>query len=252
MSCCRRLPLSLLCGLLANLLFASVGLAQEEEPLSLRLDKRLGYAMGQEIQGQFQLEVVGPEGLQRVTFVIDGHEIGTVREPPFETAFSTDDYGPGEHELWAQARAKDGRTLRSQRHKLVFLSPEQARGRAMRVLLPLLGGVLLLTLIGALGSSLLAREKRAFELGAYGPAGGAVCPRCKLPYARPLLAPNLLLGKLARCPHCGKWAVTPRAPASALRQAEDRYRTQEEGAQGLRHNREEDLPRLLEESRFED
>ncbi|MEK6221558.1 MAG: hypothetical protein N2D54_04870 [Chloroflexota bacterium] len=37
---------------------------------------------------------------------------------------------------------------------------------------------------------------KSFHLGIYSAAGGAVCPRCQLPYSRHLLSPNLLVGKL--------------------------------------------------------
>jgi hypothetical protein len=45
----------------------------------------------------------------------------------------------------------------------------------------------------------------------YGVAGGVVCRSCGLPFARNALDLNMVVGKLVRCPHCGKWAVLPAA-----------------------------------------
>jgi hypothetical protein len=66
-----------------------------------------------------------------------------------------------------------------------------------------------------------------------------------------MLSPNLLVGKLERCPHCGKWALLPRASAEALRLAEERYAAEDEGTiQPL--SEEEKLRRMIEDSRFEE
>ena len=43
----------------------------------------------------------------------------------------------------------------------------------------------------------------SFVPGQDGVAGGAICPRCELPYSRKTFSPNLLIGRLERCPHCG-------------------------------------------------
>ena len=99
----------------------------------------------------------------------------------------------------------------------------------------------------------------------YGLAGGAVCRSCGLPFARDMLAMNLLMGKLTRCPHCGNWAVLPAASPAALEAAEERER------QALRSggtppatppatpppaapselSKDEQLRRRIEESRYE-
>jgi 8-oxo-dGTP pyrophosphatase MutT (NUDIX family) len=91
-----------------------------------------------------------------------------------------------------------------------------------------------------------------FVAGQYSMAGGAVCPRCKLPYSRKTFSPNLLVGKLERCPHCGKLAVVGRASPADLAAAEARLsaksppdapKPQEDDAERLR--------RQLDDSRFE-
>ena len=70
---------------------------------------------------------------------------------------------------------------------------------------------------------------------------------------RHALAPNLLVGKLERCPHCGKWAIVPRAAPADLVAAEARLRADnQEGVMQVEESEEEKLKRELEESRFEE
>lgn len=90
----------------------------------------------------------------------------------------------------------------------------------------------------------------------YGVAGGAVCRRCGLPFARSLMDPNLLVGKLTRCPHCGKWAVLPAASPAELSLAETRERQERDGAAtpaapGPAASAEEQLRRRIEDSKYE-
>ena len=101
--------------------------------------------------------------------------------------------------------------------------------------------------LGAVVPALIER-RRGFRLGQYGMAGGTVCPRCTFPYSRVVLAPNLVVGKLSRCPHCGKWTIARAASAENLQQAEARY-------VGERPEREDPDPvrerqRMIDESRY--
>ena len=93
----------------------------------------------------------------------------------------------------------------------------------------------------------------AFVPGQYGAAGGAVCPRCELPYPRHVFSPNLLVGKLERCPHCGKIAIVGRASPSALETAEARLSGQGQADTPASEQTQVDsLRQQLEDSRFED
>ena len=88
--------------------------------------------------------------------------------------------------------------------------------------------VILLVVIGrrlfvASGSS---RDGRP----SYGIAGAAVCRKCGRDFARPWWAPNMLVGKLLRCPHCGAWAILPAASAIEVEVAESREGEPEPGA----------------------
>jgi hypothetical protein len=89
----------------------------------------------------------------------------------------------------------------------------------------------------------------------YGSAGGAVCRKCGLPFARNALDLNVLMGKLVRCPHCGKWAVLPAASPAELAAAEERERQTLGGATAAAEpaqlSSEEQLRRRIETSRYE-
>lgn len=92
-----------------------------------------------------------------------------------------------------------------------------------------------------------------FVAGQYGVVGGAVCPRCKLPYSRRVLSPNLLIGKLERCPHCGKIAIVRRASLADLEAAEARLPAQDQAAAPHpKEDHSDNLRQQLEDSRFEE
>ena len=104
-------------------------------------------------------------------------------------------------------------------------------------------------MVGALAPVLMGRGK-TFKPKQYGVAGGAVCPRCTFPYSRNMLAPNLLVGKLQRCPHCGKWAIVPRASQTALDSAEQRW--SKEGTSSVEApSEEEKLRQQIDDSRYD-
>lgn len=86
--------------------------------------------------------------------------------------------------------------------------------------------------------------------GNYGLAGGAVCPRCGRAFARNLLSPNLVVGKLSRCPHCGKWSIVAAASPEMLAAAEAAQPKDAETATTTLSPAEK-LRRQIEDSKFE-
>jgi DNA-directed RNA polymerase subunit RPC12/RpoP len=54
----------------------------------------------------------------------------------------------------------------------------------------------------------------------YGLRGGAICPRCRRPFAMHLWGMNLGISRLDRCPYCGKWSLVKSQPIARLREAE--------------------------------
>jgi hypothetical protein len=223
--------------------------AQSEE-LNLRLTRDWGYGAGGQIQGKFSLRVNDPSALVKVEFIIDGEIVQTVTEGPFRYQFHTDDYPPGVHTMTAVGYKDDGTRVQGPEFSRQFLSADQARSSTMKIIVPLLIVVGVIMVFGALVPALLGRGKE-FKPGNYGVAGGAVCPRCTFPYSRQVLAPNLLIGKLQRCPHCGKWAIVPRALQTELEAAETRWAR--EGISSVEAPTEEEKrQQLLDDSRYDD
>lgn len=218
--------------------------------LLLGLTRNFGYGGLGKIQGVFTLKISAPLAqLDRVEFFIDGVMAFTVNEEPFQYKFRTSDFEDGEHQMNAIGYLDDGTTIESRMITKVFLSSEQAWGETQSLIIPLLIGISVLTVLGV-GVPLLINKDKDFVLGKYGPAGGVVCPRCKLPFSRSLFSPNLLVGKLVRCPHCGKISIQARASQTRLQEAEAWFRNKDKP--GYTHRDDGDLEKLIEDSRFEE
>lgn len=223
--------------------------AQGEPVLQLSLVRNFGYGGFTKIQGDFTLKVSSPPAdLQEVSFFIDDQLLAVDSSSPFQAKFQTADFLPGEHRLTARGTLESGGAVDSNAITKIFLSSSDAWAETSGILVPLLVGTGLLTIAG-LGLPLLLSRKKEFVLGQYGAAGGAICPRCKLPFSRSVLAPNLAVGKLVRCPHCGKVSVLARASRAQLEEAERRY-ADTQGTATLRA-KEQDRQKLLDDSRFE-
>ncbi|MFC1996258.1 Ig-like domain-containing protein [Chloroflexota bacterium] len=230
-------------------LFPMPVLAQSEE-LALRLTRDWGYGAGGQIQGTFSLRVNGPDDIVQVDFIIDDVVVHTATESPLRYQFHTDDFPPGVHTMTAVGYKADGTPVYGPELGRQFLSADDAKSSTMKIIVPILIIVGLATLVGALAPALMMRGKE-FKPGSYGAAGGAVCPRCTFPYSRNMLAPNLLVGKLQRCPHCGKWAIVARASQQNLNAAEERWAR--EGTSSVEApSEEEKMRQLLDDSRYDD
>jgi hypothetical protein len=222
---------------------------QAEEALDLRLKRDWGYGAGGQIQGKFSLSVNGPDDIVKVEFIIDGEVVHTDTESAFRYQFNTDDFPPGVHTLTAIGYKADGTQVYGTEFVRQFLSADEARSSTMKIIVPLVLVVGVISMMGILGPVLMGRGKE-FKPGQYGAAGGAVCPRCEFPYSRGVMAPNLLVGKLQRCPHCGKWAIVPRASQTALETAEQRW--SREGTSSVEVPSEDEiLKQMIDDSRFE-
>jgi hypothetical protein len=253
-----RRSFSRICTLVIAMCLLSLPVgAQGSEPLLILSNSRLfGYGGFGEIQGTFRLSVSGPETLSRVVFAIDGQPMGEATQRPWQLQYLTDNFPPGNHTLTATGYTASGEELHSNEMRTRFLSSQEAGQATTRLVVVLLGGILGLMGLSALLSSVLFRRKVAtLPLGAprnYGLAGGAICSRCGRPFARHLWAPNMIMGKLERCPYCGKVAIARAASPSELAAAEAAElegvkapeQATESGADQLRHD--------VEDSRFQD
>jgi rRNA maturation protein Nop10 len=227
-------------------------LAQSDEPkIRLHLRRTFGYQGGDKIQGRFSLQISGEDEITSVDYLIDDEIMASLSEPPFEISFSTSSYLPGEHFMQAVATNLEAEQLDSQIIRLTFITAEQSWKSAGRIAAWILVGALIIMFVGIFGAGWLSKERGRFEPGVYSAAGGAVCKRCKLPFSRHFLSPNLLLGKLERCPHCGRIAIVPRANRASLEVAEERYR--EDRVKGQREVRweEDELKQRLDDTRYE-
>jgi len=224
---------------------------QDPAGLQLNLIRNFGYGGFTKIQGEFTLRITNPPAdLTEASFFVDGELLAAISSAPFQTKFHTADFSPGEHWLSARGVLNDGSQLESHVITKIFLSSKEALSETSGILVPLLVGVGVLTLLG-LGVPLVLSRKKGFILGQYGPAGGAVCPRCGLPFSRSALAPNLVVGKLARCPHCGKVSVLAKAAPARLAEAERKY-SDTQGTSSLQQTKAEELQKMLDDSRFEE
>jgi hypothetical protein len=216
----RSLPFSRLLVLLAlfGCLLSTVKAQGGAPGLVLGMSRDFGYGGFGEVQGAMRLKVSGPSDLQRVVFLLDDEVMGEATVAPWQLAFHTDSFAPGKHSMTAVGYTSGGLTLQSNEISTRFLSATEAGGATSRLVVSLLGGIGALMLLSFGLTTFLSRGRKAATAPgsprSYGLAGGAICPGCHRPYARHYLAPNMILGKLERCPHCGKWAVVAaRSPA---------------------------------------
>ncbi|MGD9091723.1 MAG: Ig-like domain-containing protein [Anaerolineales bacterium] len=241
-----------------TILSTFIAWAQTDDELTLHLRRNFGYSSGTgKIQGDFTIRAEGPDDLQRVVFYIDDQVVGEVNESPFHLKFNTDSYPLGVHVLRAIGYTVDGREIHSPEQLREFVSAEASWRAAGRIALPILGITFGVILIAFLLPILLGRGKGSLPPGTprnYGMFGGTICPRCNRPFARHIWGLNLVVGKLDRCPYCGKWSLARHTPIEILRAAEA---AELEGIEGRERAEtpltdEERLRKELEDSRFQD
>jgi hypothetical protein len=225
--------------------------AQSKGELILDFNRDFGYGgFGGDIQGRFSMKVSSPDDIVRVEYFLDDELVFEGTEPEFRWQFNTAVFPEGHHTFSAIGYKADGTAVHASEFSRVFLSSDQAWTNTGDIIVPLLVIVGVATLGGVLGPVLLGRKK-VHTPGVYGMAGGAVCTRCSFPFSRSMVAPNLLVGKLERCPHCGKWALVPRASAGDLKAADERFAF--EGHSTIEAPTEEEiLQQMIDDSRYEE
>jgi hypothetical protein len=248
----------LTCAILALLFSAVTGKAAQEQPsLKLSMSRTFGYSSGSgQIQGTFTLKASGPQDLQRVIFYLDGESLGEVGQAPFELRFVTDTYPLGLHTLYVVGFTADGQELRSNEIRAEFVSAEEGWRAAVRFATPILVivfGLLALSIVMSFATAGKLKQLPPGTPRSYGTAGGAICPRCKRPFARHIFSMNLVTGKLERCPFCGKWSIVSARSLAELRAAEEAELQTAQGVGGETAEDEgEHLRKELDESRYQD
>ena len=241
-------------GLLWILFIAAAPL---QDGYSIVVSKTMGFNNGSQIRGSFRAELVGAsEDVRRVSFQIDGQVFAELSAPPFRAAFKTSDYAVGRHSMNATVEMQDGRVLQTPEKHFDFVSA-QAESEFMRnILVPLLGGVFLLMLVG-LGTQFLGSRRnpnRSLPLGAprhYGIKGGGICPRCHRPFGLHWWSVNLISGVYDRCDFCGRWGFIRPASAAELASAEAAEAAEAQAQDAPREKSEEEkLKDLLDNSRY--
>ena len=209
---------------LISLLIYGIVHAQNEE-LTLKFSRDWGYSSGSgKIQGLFSMTVSSTVPLAKVVFYIDSAVIGSDENEPFKLQFNTDDYSPGLHSMHAIGTTEDGGELSTKEVKAEFVSAQESNKALYSILVPVFGLVLLIVIISAVVPALTSRKKGPLPAGYsrnYGIAGGAICSKCNRPFARHVLALNMLFGKLERCPNCGKWSISRAVSIQQLHEAEE-------------------------------
>lgn len=222
----------------------------QEEQLRLHLSRDMGLGLGVRIQGTFSFRVDTSADLARVVFFIDGEPVGEDREAPFRLQFRTSSYEPGVHTLSAVGYTVAGRELSSNVLTRDFLSG----GNATRITLWIVIPILILALGGRALSSFIANRgrKKAGKPTIHGPLGGTICPQCGRPFAFHLWSLNLVIARVDRCPHCGKWSLLKRFPDGALETAADALEETSPSDSSLSPSEEDTFRRHLDDSRFTD
>lgn len=251
--------LIILITLCINLVLAGKATAQEAEGLKLGLSRDFGYGgFGNDIQGLFSMKIVDePQNLVSVDFMIDGEVIFSDSESPFRFQFSTDSYAVGEHTLSARGVTSDGQELLSNEIVAEFVPAGEGMAAAGKIIGPIFGLIVVVMLATLVIPVFLMRRKgQSLPLGAprtYGMAGGTICPKCKRPFSMHAMAPNVVIGKLDICPHCGKWSVVRRYSQEALEAAVVAELEQAKGQEvKAPESDEEKLRKELEDSKYHD
>lgn len=235
-----------LLAVLAATIMAPVAIAQSQLVLSINRD--FGYGgFDNKIEGLFSLDAESPEDLSRVDFFIDEGLIASREQAPFRIQFSTNNYSPGEHHIYAIGFTNSGDELRSNEIIRVFITKEDSRNAVMGIIIPTLAIIVVLMILSLVIQTLLGRKEK---VGEYGILGGTVCPRCGLPFSLMILGFNWVGGKLQRCPHCGKWSVVRRANVGDLAAAEARYRG-DDATQVSTESDELKVKRQIDDSRYD-
>ena len=238
--------------------------AQDNTPtLTVSLRKDFGYSsFGDDIQGVFSIKARGPEDLNRVVFYIDGQVMGEVETAPFNLRFDTGNYPLGKHTLSAIGYTAAGQELFSNELVREFVPASEGFTGVLDILLPLFGVIIVAGLLAWGIPAFLQRGKpKGLPAGAvrnYGLLGGTICPKCGRPFAIHMYGLNMVVGKLDRCPNCGKWSLVTRTSSEALRAAEaaeleQAAREADPGAYVIPEaSEEEKLRKDLDNSRYQD
>jgi hypothetical protein len=251
----KKLFLSLFITIYIALALPHPALAQDSDyRISLRKD--FGYSMGGDIRGTFSMRLIGDEEpVEKVTFIIDDEAIDTITEAPFRLQFHTDDYSLGVHSLTAEITLQDGTILQTEPIQANFISADKEGKFVSTTLIGIFGAILVSFLIVAIIQTFIFKKKKGSNgphKNQYGLLGGTICPKCGKPFPRHIWGMNLVVGRLDRCDHCGKWVMATRATPAALEAAEDLIEGSPTPPEEAKLPPEKTLEQRLEDSKYLD
>ena len=255
----KRVSLPLLCALCVLCGSIIPVFAQDINELKLSVRRDWGYGGGEQIQGLFTLEALGPEDLVNATFRIDDTVIATTSIAPFKVQIDTDQFPVGWHDLSVSGQTADGRTLQSPARRFEFVSASVSFEAAGSILWRVglgVGALIVIIFAAQFAPLMFGRRKANLPLGAtrkYGLKGGAICPKCQRPFGIHFFSFNAGLSVCDYCDHCGKWSWLRPAQKEDLIAAERAERQMAQPAAPVTHeSAEEKLRRQVEESRYVD
>jgi hypothetical protein len=227
--------------------------AQGEE-MTLKLTRLFGYGgFNGDIQGNFSIEASGPSNLARVEFFLDTTKMGEVTAAPYKLQFVTDNYPTGAHVLSAVGYTADGKTINSNKINALFVSASEGGSATMQMVIPILAVVFGAILLSAVVSIFTGRKAKNLPAGTARnyTFGGGICPKCQRPIAFSMVSLKLILGKIDRCPHCGRYGFVRTESLDTLRAAE---RAELEGEKGHvpSASAEDKLKKELDDSKYQD
>jgi hypothetical protein len=187
-----------------------------------------------------------------VQFFLDETLLGEDTEAPFAIQFVTDNYPTGAQVFSAVGYTADGKQLKSQTFRALFVSKEEGTIAGLKMIVPILAVVFGAMAIRAITTMINLRKGKKLPAGATRSYtfGGGICPKCKRPFGFQLFGMNMIVGKLTPFPHCGKWSIVKRASMSDLHAAEQ-AELDTEKVQISEASQEEKLRKELDDSRYQ-
>ena len=248
-------------GFVALFILCAVFITAQAQQADYRLNvsRTFGYGNGSQIRGTFTLSVVGPGIIKTVSYMIDDQLIAETTGTPFSYTFQTTQYPDGWHDLSAIIKLDDGTKITTPTRRFNFVSAEQETSGMAGIIVPLVGGIVLVLLGVVAFQTIVLRRKplSTLPLGAsrnYGLRGGAICPHCHRPYGIHWWAVNVgFRNRYDRCEFCGKWSIVRPLGRAELEAAENAELEQAQLEPHIQTKTDQDrLKEMIDDSRFSD
>lgn len=231
----------------------------QQNDYRLNISRTFGYGNGSQIRGTFTLRIDGPGNMRSVKYIIDDQLIAEVTADPFTYSFQTTQYASGWHDLSAVIETNDGQKFTAPARRFDFVTAEEESSSMVGIIVPLLGGIVLVLVIVVLFQTIAFRKKPLSNLAPgtprdFGMRGGTICPHCHRPYGLHWWAVRIgFRNRVDRCEFCGKWSIVRPLGKSELDAAVSAEVVQAQTGQQIPAKTEQDrLKEMIDNSRFTD